>query len=238
LVETDAYLSCNMTCVRDDELSSEPQDPRGSSLNEMALLRISLLVARGVDLVPAGRKRLKVLSPSVFTQDDLVLRDMLPCELIDAYDVKVTVQDALREASRVHSVPLSMTFVSEAPGKLLTAVGQAVLKGLLNPAAAETETKNDEANLAPDEARRPIFSVAAKALDTQDLDIATVEPIAKEVLSKPDVKAAKEDDAAVNFEVWDKQSVENFNETTTSRGALVCIEGMHCKETHGWWLFH
>ena len=40
------YLACNRTCVRDDELSSEPQDPRGSSLNEMALLRISLLVSR------------------------------------------------------------------------------------------------------------------------------------------------------------------------------------------------
>jgi len=46
LVETDVYLSCNMTCIREDELSSEPQDPRGSSLEEMALLRISLLVAR------------------------------------------------------------------------------------------------------------------------------------------------------------------------------------------------
>jgi len=158
----------------------------------------------GVDLVPAGRKRLKILLPSVFTQDDLVLRDMLPCELMDAYDVEVTVQDALKEASRVHSVPLLLAFVLEASGKLLTAVGQAVLKGLLNPATVEKETKNDEANLAPGEARSPIFSVAAKALDTQVLDSATVEPIAKEVSSEPDVKALKEDDAAVNFEVWDK----------------------------------
>jgi len=110
----------------------------------------------GVDLVPAGRKRLKILLPSVFTQDDLVLRDMLPCELMDAYDVEVTVQDALKEASRVHSVPLLLAFVLEASGKLLTAVGQAVLKGLLNPAAVEKETKNDEANLAPGEARSPI----------------------------------------------------------------------------------
>jgi len=46
LVETDVYLSCHMTCIRGDEMSSEPQDPRGSSLEEMALLRISLLVAR------------------------------------------------------------------------------------------------------------------------------------------------------------------------------------------------
>jgi len=97
----------------------------------------------GVDLVPAGRKRLKVLSPLVFTQDDLVLlRDMLPCELMDAYNVEVTVQDALKEASRIHSVPLLLAFVLEAPGKLLTAVGQAVLKGLVNPCPLEMETKN------------------------------------------------------------------------------------------------
>jgi len=102
----------------------------------------SMGAIEGVDLVPAGRKRLKVLSPSVFTQDDLVLRDMLPCELMDAYDVEVTVQDALKEASRIHNVPLSLSFVLEAPGKLLTAVGQAVLKGLLNPCPLEMETKN------------------------------------------------------------------------------------------------
>jgi len=195
----------------------------------------SMGAIEGVDLVSAGRKRLKVLSPSVLTQDDIVLRDMLPCELMDAYDVEVTVQDALKEASRVHSVPLSLAFVLEAPGKLLTAVGQAVLKGLLNPVSVEVEveTKNDEANLAPDEARIPTFSVAAKALDTQVLDNVTVDPVAKVVLTDPDVKAAKEDDAAVNFEVWDKRSVENFNETDVSRGALVCIEGTYCKETHG-----
>jgi len=46
LVETDEYLSCNMTCIRDDDLSLEPQDLRGSSLKEMAMLKISLLVAR------------------------------------------------------------------------------------------------------------------------------------------------------------------------------------------------
>jgi len=187
----------------------------------------------GVDLVPAGRKRLKVLSPLVFTQDDLVLRDMLPSELMDAYDVKVIVQDALKEASRVHSVPLSLAFVLEAPGKLLTAVGQAALKGLLNPSPVEMETKNDEANLAPDEACIPIFSVAAKSLDTLVFDSVTIDPVAKEVSTEPDVKAAKEDDAAVNFEVWDKRSVENFNETEANRGALVCIKGTYCKETHG-----
>jgi len=193
----------------------------------------SMGAIEGVDLVPAGRKRLKVLSPSVFTQDDLVLRDMLPCELMDAYDVEVTVQDALKEASRIHSVPLSLAFVLEAPGKLLTAVGQAVLKGLLNPCPLEMETKNDEANLASDKVCTPIFSVAAKALDTQVPDSVTIDPVAKEVSTEPDVEAAKEDDAAVNFGVWDKRSVENFNDTEANRGALICIKGTHCKETHG-----
>jgi len=184
----------------------------------------SMGTIEGVDLVPAGRKRLKV-----FTQDDLVLRDMLPCELMDAYDVKVTMQDALTEVSRVHSVPLSMVFVLEAPGKLFTSVGHAVLKGLLNPAAAKMEQmKTEEANLAPDEVHSPIFSVAAKALDTQVLDSATVEPIKKEVSLEPDVKAAMEDNAAVNFEVWDKRSVQNFDETAVSRGALKgCIVRRH-----------
>jgi len=188
----------------------------------------------GVDLVPAGRKRLKVLSPSVFTQDDLVLRDILPGELMDAYDVEVTVQDALKEASRIHSLPLSLAFALEAPGKLLTAVGQAVLKGLLNPCPLKMESKNDEANLASDKVCPPIFSVAAKALDTQGLDSMKIDPVAKEVSTEPDVKAAKEDDAAVNFRVWDKRSVENFNDTTANHGALICIKGTYCKETHGW----
>jgi len=44
----------------------------------------SMGAIEGVDLLPAGRKCLKVLSWSVFTQDDLVLRDMLPCELMDS----------------------------------------------------------------------------------------------------------------------------------------------------------
>jgi len=193
----------------------------------------SMGAIEGVDLVPAGRKRVKVLSPSVFTQDDLVLRDLLPGELMDAYDVEVTVQDALKEASRIHSAPLSLAFVLEAPGKLLTAVGQAVLKGLLNPCPLEMESKNDEANLASEIECPPIFSVAAKALGTQVLDSVKIDPATKEVSTEPDVKAAKEDDAAVNFGVWDKRSVENFNDTASNRGALVCIGGTYCKETHG-----
>jgi len=60
-----------------------------------------------------------------------------------------------------------------------------------------------------------------------------IDPVAKEVSTEPDVKAAKEDDAAVNFGVWDKRSVENFNDTAANRGALICIKGTYCKETHG-----
>ena len=101
-------------------------------------------------------------------------------------------QDALKEASRIHSVPLSLAFVLESPGKLLTAAGQAVLKGLLNPCPLEIETKNDEANLASGEARIPIFSVATKALDTQVPDSVIIDPVAKEVSTESFVKAAKE----------------------------------------------
>jgi len=85
-----------------------------------------------------------VLSPSVFfTGDDLVLQKMLPAELMDAYNVEVSIQDYIKEANNQYSCPPLLSFVMEVPGRLLTSVDQAVLKRFLHPDKVVNEMMNE-----------------------------------------------------------------------------------------------
>ena len=72
----------------------------------------------GDDLVPRGSQQVYVLSPSVFTGKDLVLRKLNPTELMDVYDLDVVVQSTLMDLAGEKQWHPSLSFIKVALERL------------------------------------------------------------------------------------------------------------------------
>lgn len=186
----------------------------------------------GEELVPRGSHQVYVLSPSVFTGKDLVLRKLNPTELMDVYDLDVRVQSDLMHLADERQWHPSMSFIKVAPGKVVTAVGRSLLEQLTLVKGIADEVVNDRSNLDLEKSAINADTSTAGFL-LEEFKKRRKDDQALKLQRGPDTKAAKEDDAEVNIELWDKRSVDNYDGSTSKCGTIVCKKDSYAPKTHG-----
>jgi hypothetical protein len=90
----------------------------------------SLILSTG-NLLPFGKSNLLIQAPSVYTRGDLVTRFLSPKELMNAYDLELTIQKELSSFWKSENLKPSFSFVKQVPIKVLQTVATAVVDSLV-----------------------------------------------------------------------------------------------------------
>ena len=211
------------------------------------------------NLVAPGVRSPWVKAPSVFTHDEEpVIRRLHVDELLDVYDVEVSIQKELGKCWRLGQWSPSYAFASSAPMKVLMAIGRSFYGKLQAdgwPIGMFTVNENDRARKRPanentassatgtasqlhqpevmsDHAKRPRNCRFDAPRDVEFIDSSDDRGGSIGVSLDPSVKAAKDDDAEVIEQQWDVWSVDNFNPPGNEVGK-VCVPGSYCGVKHG-----
>jgi len=86
---------------------------------------------------------------------------------MDAYDIKVVIQGCIKDASDQYSCSPVSVVVVEAPGVILTTIGQISLKRLLHPEVRVNKKVDDGTKQVPEGVSSPIFSATVKITEKQ-----------------------------------------------------------------------
>ena len=136
---------------------------------------------------------------------------------MDAYDIEIPDLKLLKPFQEVNASRLSRSYVKEAPLKVIMAATRALL----------FEPEPDEEGLQEEG--------VAKDLDSEN-DTSSGNKLPEEVNNTessnfqtgPDDVAARNDDAVVDIEKWDRWSVDNFEGDPFGGTSLVCNVGTYC----------
>jgi hypothetical protein len=174
----------------------------------------------------------QVCTYSVFTKDTLVQRLVTDEELLDIYDLELSIQSELKRFWNHNNVTPTRSFVEQIPIKVLRGLGLRVVKALSPTALDHVATTSLATGLSYDSDSTTIAtncsnmqlkhapndddSIAAEILSDSD-DFAC----SSKSLSEPSDKAAKDDDAEAVSEDWDRWTVENFK-NFSGHSPLVC----------------
>lgn len=169
-----------------------------------------------LDRIPSGSPDILVHVPSVFTKGNLVARKLTDRELMDAYDIEVPDQKLLMGFKAANHAKSSNAFVKEPPLKVLMAATRASLI----VATLLTHLGIDEGESDGSDSENDVSSDDKKSGDADNTDSAKSQ-------TGPDDVAAKNDDAVVDVEKWDRWTVDNFEGDSFGNSALVCKLGTY-----------
>ncbi len=194
---------------------------------------------------PFGIKRFGVITPSVFIPaseaSNLVLREITIRELMDVYDMELSVQRELHEFWSTSQSHPSREFVLQTPVKALFGPASQVLGALtLSQLSSPLDATCDPLGIESDKAPVPVPDILLQsemAVDSGSAPLPSqhtnfgmepdVTPTADPSSSGPDVKAAKHDDAEVNVAEWDLWTVNNYLPPTPADAPKICIPGSY-----------
>jgi hypothetical protein len=179
------------------------------------------------DLLPWGEKRILINAPSVFAKGDLVLRFLSNKELMNAYDLELTIQKELLDYASIQNVQPTLSFINQVPIKVLRTIGNAVVQSLTKTSdfceeestlSVDSELTTKGGNLSS----LPITLSSTESIDDDDFSLVGEEEILTD-------KAARPDDAEADPCDWDTWSVSSFkvNDITPK----VC-NGIYNKTAH------
>ena len=197
--------------------------------------------------IPSKKHYVRVAAPCCFAKSKgtLVERELTDKEMMCAYDIEEGIQTALSAASKFTRVPLSRSFVLEAPIKVLYTVSTAIIKEVeaaktqreVNTGAQDLESSPPVGKSKGDQTRK-------RALVPDDVVGIKKTKTHNEKASEVSQVATKNDDAPVNVEDWDIWSVNSYQHPSNVTGpdgnlrvnparVMVCIPGTYSQEKHG-----
>ena len=195
-------------------------------------------VFRGEGQAPPGVKDIALEYSSVYKRDKPALRSITDREMMEVYYVKNPTQQNLEGFWAKNKVTASRSFCHAAPAKLLCSAARAALlvSGSVTILGLGVDSCTDEQKAARvkvesfDPATAPKFgyeeNLDGVAGSSRKQDGGTGG-------SKPDVKAAKNDDAEVDSSQWDLWCVDHFDSTSITGTPLVCVAGTFDESRHG-----
>ena len=175
--------------------------------------------------VKPRQKIIKVIAPNCFLKQDCK-RDLSDTELMDVYDVDISVQKKLCALATQRGRAPSKTFVNQVPGKVLYRLALVVLSGVVDEASlpvappsvntllpssekelGKRKKKDESVEEAPNR-KRAIQKVYLKEIpsDPDKTPSDVPNPISSpSSASDPNQKAAKNDDAKANEGEWNER---------------------------------
>jgi hypothetical protein len=165
--------------------------------------KISGGLLNGNDLLPFGEKTSAVRAKSVFEKGKLVSRLISSEELMDAYDLELTVQASLNSHCKTSGKALTRSFVNSVPTKVLRLVAKELIEKTMKeccfvvPVRALKERNQKVLPLSVP------GSLGENAVDGSDGKAAATESPTIDVAARPD-------DAEAEAEDWDKWLVSSF----------------------------
>ena len=163
------------------------------------------------DLLKFGEEASAVSTRSVFERGDLVTRLLSREELMDAYDLELTVQASLKSHCKVVGKSGSKSFVKAVPTKVL----RLVARDLIGRTMTENESR---------------FVIPVSAVPVRHQDEVGGQKVRHLVNPSLDI-AARPDDAEAEAEDWDKWLVSSYV-CPYGKAPLVC-RGSYDVQTHG-----
>jgi hypothetical protein len=168
---------------------------------------------------------------SVYTKDTLVWRLVTEEELLDIYDLELSVQSELKSFWAKTGSVSTRSYTDQVPVKVLRSVAMRLVSGLLaegddaSPSDSSVSLSDDsDVTLAMSNCRNTGPRSTEPTSDMSDDDSIAGE---LHVLDHSDVnpeldKAAKADDAEAVAEDWDRWTVENFDGGPLVSKPLIC----------------
>ena len=194
-------------------------NPGRRVLNPSGLGSKSKGVFTGSDRIPFGHHRVWVETLNCILQA-LVQRPLTTSELMDAYDIEVSVQEDLLHFWERREVEPSFAFVASAPVKVLSAIARHLF--VSQPAREEPQQVERETD----------SEVVPISLDIRPMGDTETESTSREDIWVPDATAVKNDDAEADSGAWNQWCVNSFG-NTNERRSLICIPGTYDKVAHG-----
>ena len=163
------------------------------------------------------REKILVKAPSVFHHGELVTRWLSTHELMDAYDIELTVQDALKDYWEKEKTKASLCFVSQVPVKVLSLLTNSLQTSL----ADKCKLENDSINSYESNATLNIENTTPALPEHSEED--DDESIFGELTLTSDM-AARPDDAEADPRDWDVWNVTTFDTSSkpNNQEPLVC----------------
>jgi len=184
-------------------------------------------ILTGIALLKFGEESSAVSTPSVFEKGKLVDRLLSSEELMDAYDLELTVQASLKRHCKRAGKSPSRSFVKAVPTKILRLVARDLI---------DRTMKGNECRFVV-----PIRTFPVRNQDeslssllpkrSQDVGNESVEIDVRPLVNDPLDLAARPDDAEAEAEDWDKWLVSSFV-CLYGKAPLVC-RGSYDAERHG-----
>ena len=179
-------------------------------------------------LVPAGVDELELISKNVYDQVKLACRGIAEAEMMDVYDMDVKIQKRIIAGLEYGPIS-SKAYVKQPPGKVLYRLALSSLAGRRNERKVTptndkllTDMKDSELGLFP-------------AQEVRALEKETTNSVQERISSDDkNMKAAKNDDASVPVEEWNKKATsraEGGYQPEKHDKALDSIRGFMLR----WW---
>ena len=178
----------------------------------------------GKDLLPFGERLSGVKAKAVFERGKLVNRLLSNEELMDAYDLELTVQAAIKLHCKTSGNALTRSFVSSVPTKVLRLVAQGVIEKTMKECCFVVPVRSlkerNQEDILPsvpgslDESATSKSKSKAEVTDGRRIEV-----------------AARPDDAEAEAEDWDKSLVSSFV-CPYGKDPLIC-KGDYDVDTHG-----
>jgi hypothetical protein len=187
----------------------------------------------------------RVLTHSVFTKDRLVERLVTDEEMLDCYDLELSVQSELKRFWKSTGVRPTRSYVEQIPVKVLRSVALRVVKGCVE---THQSLSPSDTNISDSDYDSDITMVTSNGTGqcrvAQNFDPASTDDdsiaaelhddvthfIHSDTQSSSSDKAAKDDDAEAVAEDWDIWTVSNF-ESSAGGPPIVCT-GKYNKALH------
>ncbi len=198
----------------------------------------ALPVSRFTSRAPLGMKRFAVTAPSIFlpraSTASQVVREVTIRELMDIYDLELSVQTSLLDFWTSSGANPSREFTQQTPMKALFGPASQILAALVSPPDATASVSTEEPVVLPDiilQSELPSPAPSADPTDTFGMEPDTPPAASGASDATPAIKAVKHDDAEVNVEEWDRWTVDNYHPPTPADAPIICIPGTYNEDT-------
>ena len=165
-----------------------------------------------------------VTAPSVFQKGELVTRCITEDELLDCYDIELSIQADLKKFWYKNKLRSSRSYVSQVPIKVLRSLASRIVSEL-----SKTQSESNNCDQSVDS--ECTLQICNLHNQDSDVDSFASDSIAGELnlsdddditVHTGDDKAARADDDEADSADWDIWSVENFKPPHGST-ALICV---------------
>ncbi len=163
-----------------------------------------------------------------------VVREVTIRELMDIYDLEISVQNSLHEFWTSTNTTPSREFTQQTPMKALFTPASQVLTALVQQSQVDTPVPPATPIPVPDILLQSELPSTAPSADPTSLF--GMEPDSPHIdlastAQQSHIKAVKHDDAEVDVEEWDRWTVDNYHPPTPADAPIICIPGTYNEDT-------